>query len=268
MTENMDELSAAWIARRQLVTRRHVVAGAAALATGVAAQTLFSGEASAAGYMTPANLLTPVKNQHTCNACTAFAVVAAIETTYYRKFPPAAGADILNLSEGQLFFAAGPKAACNATHWWPEDALAYCLKVGLAREDQETFVDNKNQLLKIGKASRLVRPKLKDTQDEMRKWISATGPVIAVMAEYSDFFNYNGGTTAYYPGVGGGTPYLVGGHVLAIVGYDGNPANGYWICKNSYGKSWNGNGYVNIAYGGSAADDALIDQIDVWGVSF
>jgi C1A family cysteine protease len=266
MSAASGKFSASFAAQRDSLTRRYVIRGAAAFATGIAAQTLLVREASAANYMTPANLLTPVKNQHKCNACTAFAVVAAIETTYYRKYPPAAGKDILNLSESQLFFAAGPKAACEATHWWPEDALGYCLKVGLAREDQENFVDDQNKLLKINKASRLIRPKLKDTQDEMRAWISSTGPVIAVMAEYSDFFGYNGGATAYYPGSGGGTPWLVGGHVLAIVGYD--DMNKCWTCKNSYGKTWNGNGYVNIAYGGSASDDALIDQIDVWGVSF
>ncbi len=264
----MDELSGTLATRQHVVTRRHVVAGVAALATGVATQSLFISQASAASYMTPATFLTPVKNQHKCNACTAFAVVAAIETTYNRKYPPGPGTDVLNLSESQLFFAAGPKGACEATHWWPEDALAYCRKVGLAREDQEKFVTDENKLMKITKASRLIRPKLKDTQDAMRAWISNTGPVIAVMAEYSDFFSFNGGSTAtYYPGyVSGSTPWFVGGHVLAIVGFD--DAKKHWWCKNSYGKTWNGDGYVNVAYGKSQSDDASIDEIDVWGVSF
>lgn len=271
----MNKLSGALATRRHLVTRRHVVAGAGALATGVATQTLFVSEASAASYMTPASFLTPVKNQNSCNACTAFAVVAAIEATFNRKYPPAAGAEVLNLSEGQLFFAAGPKAKCDSTHWWPEDALAYCRDVGLTRENSDKFVDDKNKLVKITKAKRLIGPKLNDTQDAMESWIFNTGPVVAVMAEYSDFFPFSGNVTPYFPGVAySGSPsgprWLVGGHVMAIVGYDNT--NKYWICKNSYGIGWNpaAKGYVNIAYGTPARndDDALIDQIDVWGVSF
>jgi C1A family cysteine protease len=269
----MDKLSAALAARRHRVTRRHVVAGAAALATGAATHSLIISEASAASYTTPTNLLTPVKNQNSCNACTAFAVVAAIEATYNRKY--GVSADTLNLSEGQLFFAAGPKAACEATHWWPEDALRYCRDVGLTRENSDKFVDDKNKFVKITKAQRLIGPKLKDTQDAMEDWIYKTGPVIAVMAEYSDFFSFAGNTVAYKPGVTysgspSGKPWLVGGHVMAIVGYDNTSK--YWICKNSYGIGWNPGlmGYVNVAYGTNSAndDDALIDQIDVWGVSF
>jgi C1A family cysteine protease len=277
-TKVMDELSAALGTERHFLSRRALVKGAAALATGVTTQSLFIGEASADSFTTPINCLTPVKNQNSCNACTAFAVVAAIEATYNRK--NGVSADPLNLSEGQLFFAAGPKAACEATHWWPEDALRYCRDVGLTRENNDKFVDDKNKLVKITKAQRLIGSKLKDTQDAMETWIKNIGPVIAVMAEYSDFFPFAGNTVAYkpgvtYPGSPSGKPWLVGGHVMAIVGYDNTSK--YWICKNSYGIRWNsayplslGAGYVNVAYGTNSAndDDALIDQIDVWGVSF
>jgi C1A family cysteine protease len=270
------------------ITRRRIITGAAALAGGSAAQSLFRGEALAAppppkvdlrkfdldATHTGIDYTTPVKNQNTCNACTAFAVVAAIEATYNRKkYPTEGDKESINLSEGQLFFAAGPKDKCATTHWWPESALAYCLQVGLARENNGNFADNGNQLVKIKRAERLLRPKLADTQALMRAWIYNTGPVIAVMAEYSDFYNFSlGETTAYYPGVVSSPdkPWFVGGHVLAIVGYDDNNNKKYWTCKNSYGNNWNvaAKGYVNIAYGGSTPDDAFIDSIDVWGLSF
>ena len=35
-------------------------------------------------------------------------------------------------------------------------------------------------------------------------------------------------------------------HAVVIVGY--NDANQYWIVKNSWGASWNGDGYFKVAY--------------------
>jgi len=237
------------------------------------------------------NYMTSVKNQSSCNACTAFAIVAMVEGTYNMKNFPHLGDQGLNFSEGQLFFAAGPQDKCSTTHWWPEDALAYCAQVGLVREDDDVFVplNNRNPLpIKISQAVRLSRPNVTATQTLMKKWISTKGPVVAVMAEYSDFYQFTQGNTVYYPGVPNPAPptavWFVGGHVVCIVGYD--DANNYWICKNSYGRNWNPTatyptptnpttpspGYVNIAYGGTApataAADGLIESIDVWGVTF
>ena len=39
----------------------------------------------------------------------------------------------------------------------------------------------------------------------------------------------------------------VGGHIVAVVGYD--DAEQYWICKNSWGSEWGENGYFKIKYG-------------------
>ena len=37
---------------------------------------------------------------------------------------------------------------------------------------------------------------------------------------------------------------FIGGHAVAVVGYD--DTEGYWICKNSWGKSWGENGFFRI----------------------
>jgi len=281
------------------LTRRLFVSGAAALTGAVASETLLPTPAWAPGVRVDlrafpdptnssniVNYITSVKDQSGCNSCTAFAVVAMIEGTYNVKYNQSAGDQGLNLSEGQLFFAAGPKDKCSTTHWWPADALAYCAQVGLVREDDGKFVPSTTPLT-IATATKLSRPSLKATQTAMKNWISSTGPVVAVMAEYSDFYGFNQGNTPYYPGVAAPTDFwFVGGHVVCIVGYDDN--NNYWICKNSWGKTFNPNatystptnppvqraspGYVNIAYGGTAPStamaDCMIDSIDVWGVAF
>jgi C1A family cysteine protease len=64
---------------------------------------------------------------------------------------------------------------------------------------------------------------------------------------------------------------IVGGHVVSIVGYDNNTTPASWICKNSWGNEWNGDGYVLIAQGKPGMPNfpkCYIDEIDVYGVSF
>src|SRR6185437_6159758 len=120
--------------------------------------------------------VTPGKQQNSFNACTAFAVVATIEATYRKKF--GVGTETLNLSEAQLFFAAGPKNKCDASHWWPESALAYCSSVGLAREEESGFLrEGSKDPIKISGAKRLLHNKLDKTQDAMKQWLLDTGPV-------------------------------------------------------------------------------------------
>jgi Papain family cysteine protease len=268
------------ITRRSFITRAVAIAGAAVGVTypgpAWAAPVDLRDMDNPAKPGTRINFITPIKNQSSCNSCTAFAVVAAIEGTYNKKNNlPGTVPRAINLSEGQLFYAAGPKEKCEATHWWPEEALEYCARVGLAREDQEGFVTHPgSKTVQITRAVDLMRTSLKKTQEAMKNWISTKGPVIAVLAEYNDFFLFRGGNLAYFPDVNYPNKpttltklWFVGGHTVAIVGYD--DAQKYWICKNSYGDAWNGTGYVNIAYSDQNPNslDAKIDSIDVWGVS-
>jgi C1A family cysteine protease len=262
------------LARQTKVDRRQFLNGATALAAGVAADSVIPRSAWAATDfedLRTYNYITPVKNQDSCNACTAFAVVATIEGTYHKQI----GLDNepLNLSEAQLFFAAGPRNKCDASHWWPEDALAYCASVGLAREEPTGFTrKGTKDLIKIKGAKRLLHNKLEKTQDAMKQWITDKGPVIAVMLEYSDFYNYRGGAAPYVPGYSSTnpSPFIVGGHAVSIVGYDARANKNHWICKNSYGKEWNTDGYVNIPLGQTQNNKpaTYIDSIDVWGVTF
>ena len=272
--------------KRDRITRRTFVTRAVATA-GAAIGVTYPGPARAASVDlrdmdnpavpgTKINYITPVKNQSSCNSCTAFAVVAAIEGTFNKKNNFAGtAARAINLSEGQLFFAAGPKEKCDTAYWWPEDALEYCARVGLVREDQEGFVVHPgSKTVQITRAVDLMRTSLKKTQDAMKNWISTKGPVIAVLAEYNDFFLFQGADTVYFPDVNYPNKpatltklWFVGGHTVAIIGYD--DARKCWICKNSYGDTWNGTGYINIAFGDQNPNslDAKVDGINVWGVS-
>src|SRR5262245_15068324 len=105
----------ALVASHARVTRRQFVDGTCDLAGGIIADGLILSAAWAAppnqkvdltalpiNTTTKVNYISPVKNQHTCNACTAFAVVAAIEGAYNRTKNPNDNDQDLNLSEGQL----------------------------------------------------------------------------------------------------------------------------------------------------------------------
>jgi hypothetical protein len=269
------------------VTRRAFLNGTATLAGGVTAGTLLpvlgSSECHAQAMAqktvaaTPTsfdprtgalNYLSPVQNQddpRPCNSCTAYAVVASVEATHNKK-KNLQGTQGPDLDEIDLFAKAGPPAGCDTTHWWPKGALKYCETPGLK-------VQGSSQRIQIASSLSLLKANVNDTQAAMKDWIFSKGPVVAIMVQYDDFYEFgrawsasqgtNPNPNVYSPGKKPGQ--IIGGHAISIVGYSGNED---WICKNSWGKAWNGDGYVRIAQGkpGRFAE-AYLDRIDIWGVT-
>jgi hypothetical protein len=260
--------------RGPLLTRRRLINGAATLA-GAAAAGGFATTPACATDLRDQGLITSVKDQDfpvACNSCTAFAVVATIEGTY-NKTHPGSGPAGPDFDEIDLFTNAGPSTGCATTHWWPKNALAYCQGTGLAWEGMPT-----KPRVKVTPKN-LLRATPNQTQAAMKNHIDSIGPVIAVMVQYEDFYLfgdfwaqqnptntrnpnvYSPGTFA--PGRHRRPGPVVGGHVVSIVGYNHNDS---WICKNSWGDAWNGDGYVLIAQGRGVNAECYIDLIDVWGV--
>lgn len=182
---------------------------------------------------------TPVKNQADCGSCVAFGVLSAFEV--YLKY----NSDNLynfDLSEGHLFFCGG--GSC-ARGWWTKDALTRLKNTGVPDEtclpydSKNTDCDNaceewQKKVAKISAFKTATNSKL------MKEAIVNNGPLVATFIVYEDFRFYNSGI---YEHVSGSE---LGGHCVAIVGYDDDP--GYWICKNSWGKSWGEEGYFKIKY--------------------
>ena len=264
------------------------------------------------------NYITAVKDQEEplpCNACTAFAIAAAVEGTFNKKNQLTGSPDTLgpNLDEMELFLRPAPgfpgdvaSGGCGTSHWWPKHALARCKSPAPGIMHQGSTppkyiqVDFKSLLSENPNLS--AKKNLEQTQADMKCWIRSKGPVAAVMVQYEDLYAWGKVWGEQYPGIANPNVYapgkllsvcsacppatsasvkpavaarkrprvpIVGGHVVAIVGYDGNKS---WICKNSWGSDWNGDGYVSIEQGDFNGPERLgvggcyIDLIDVWGV--
>lgn len=76
--------------------------------------------------------------------------------------------------------------------------------------------------------------------DTIKQNLITHGPLVVCIHFPNDFFNYRHGV--YTPGPG----QIVGGHVVALVGYD--DANSCWILKNSWGTRWGEDGWFRLSY--------------------
>jgi C1A family cysteine protease len=197
------------------------------------------------------NFITQIRNQLGCGSCVAFGTCATVEGTFrvQRNNPNLP----IDLSEAHLFYCIARNQGRNCSNgWWPEPALDAFRDIGVADEAcyPYTGVDQNCTNLCADWQSRVTKitayHALTSNLAGIKQWISTRGPVSACFYVYNDFFSY---TTGIYKHVTGA---LAGGHCVSIVGY--NDAQGYWICKNSWGTGWGESGFFRIAYG-----DCFID---------
>src|SRR5262249_15509313 len=138
------------------------------------------------------NYVTEVRDQGGCNSCTAYAVVAAIETA--KSIRDDTPNPQFHLSEYQLFSCAGP--GCDTNAWYPDEALEYCKTTGLTGYDAYFPVDGVCHQNAITTPLKISDWRQLSTKDEMKQWISGNNPngrpspVISVFVLYQDLFDY------------------------------------------------------------------------------
>jgi len=219
------------------------------------------------------NWMTPVKNQGSCGSCWAFSAVGVVEAMYNISTNDP-NLD-LNLSEEYLV------SDCLSGHTccggWMEAALAFVRDAGIPDEACLPYIDgstctcdgttcNTNCTYRTGGrcSDATCSNKCSNWQTRLRT-IDAVGPVSAGQIKQSVV--NNGPITVgmgYGSGYGGhwdGDIYRCTNdsgvnHGVIIAGY--NDAGSYWIVKNSWGSSWNGDGYFKVGYGECAIEQHAV----------
>ena len=185
---------------------------------------------------------TPIKDQSPAPTCEAYGFCAALETIMQYQLGELYEPD---LSEMHLYFYAGgtyERGGVNVI-----DAANYLIEHGVPDEgcypDPHRAFDYPFESLE-GWENRTVKITEWDWVDHddesMKNALIEYGPLLLCMSVWKDFLYYKGGVYKHVWGE------RVGGHVVAIVGYDDNDQ--CWIVKNSWGKGWGDNGWFKISY--------------------
>jgi len=190
------------------------------------------------------NWVTSARDQQSCGSCVAFGTISALEAVIQIEMGEKLDID---LSEAHLFYCGG--GSCS-NGWTVSKSVNYLETYGVPGEScfpytprqtdcSETCSDWESKAIKIvdGAKIRAFPPTIGDIQ----KALIEHGPLVTTFTVYNDFFNYRSGVYWQTSDV------VAGGHAVAIVGYDND--NEYWICKNSWGRSWGENGFFRIGYG-------------------
>jgi C1A family cysteine protease len=191
------------------------------------------------------NYTTNVKDQSDCGSCVAFACVATVE--HVLAYQSQTANPTTNLSEAHLFFEYGRRKCSQG--WWPNNALPFFKKnpTGVGGVTEETYcrytIGNTESLREGWQNARryIASHRQVSGRDNIKRYISAYGSIVACLNVYEDFFWLGSGV--YSRAIGN----FVGNHCVSLVGYE--DANSCWIGKNSWGQDWGDGGFFRIAYG-------------------
>jgi C1A family cysteine protease len=202
-----------------------------------------------------ADWITPVKNQANCGSCWAFSAVGLTEAQH--NIMASDPTIDLNLSEQYLVSTCFDYGDCDGGV--EPYALQYIRDTGVPDEACYPYrAENSPCLDRCSDyASRLINvPNAKwthnfgmtgYTEQDIKFLLSNYGPVtLAIGTDPTNAGSYWDGNifrcTHDIPS--DGSDYI--DHAVLAVGY--NDTGGYWIVKNSWGSSWNGDGYFKLGY--------------------
>lgn len=199
------------------------------------------------------NYITPIKNQGNCNACFAFATVAALESQIIKTY----GISFLKDMSEQTVISCGSSGTCTSGGDKVK-ASSYLYNTGIPLESCFPYTGTDvscgnacanwvdHQMCKFTGYTVRNSP----TIAQIKSDIYTYGPIVADMRLLADFRNqYNNWPNKIYTAcfAGEGTCNDTGeGHDVLVIGY--NDEGEYFICKNSWGREWGDNGYFKIAY--------------------
>jgi putative hemolysin len=218
------------------------------------------------------NWMTTVKDQGSCGSCWAFASVGVMEGTYNIKSGnPNLDLDLAEESLVSDCYSSGSYGNCCGGSY--VGALQYIRDNGAPDEACMPYVDRSNctcssscdsncayhtggscsnatcsnrcgdyqsRSVKINAVTAVPAAQMKQT-------LVDKGPLVVAMGVGSGYGGAFDAQAVYHCTNDSGA-----NHAVVITGYD--DAGGYWIVKNSWGSTWNGDGYFKVGYGECAIE--------------
>ena len=213
-----------------------------------------------------------VRDQGSCGGCWAFVICSILSdniTIKVLKFGK-------NLNVQQLLSCYPSKNPCDGEA--PEDVLLWLEKISfkLSIDNNYLHTPTKCVITKTGievekhsvkslcryiKRESITNPTLDETKlineniYNMKMQLKKNGPFFGSISVYQDFFAFKG-DKVYTKG----SSKFIGGHAITIIGWVNKDIDiregfqdGYWVCKNSWGKQWSSSydfpGYFAVKMG-------------------
>ena len=182
--------------------------------------------------------VTPVKNEGSCDASWAFGVTGMVEGDHLIR-----ASQLFNLSEQELLDCTGAASGCRGGS--PIAALRTVIaKGGLAATAAYPYTAREeachHPLTPVATITGAGRVPPGD-EISLQSYV-ARGPVLALVDASAAFDSYKGGILT------GPCSDHNPTQAVLIVGYT-TGGGGYWIVKNSRGRSWGSQGYIYMARG-------------------
>ena len=208
------------------------------------------------------NWMTPVKDQGSCGSCWAFSAVGIVEPQYNIFY----GNPNLDLDLSEEYLVSDCSSAGTCCGGWHYDALNFIKGNGITDEACFPYVDasgctcsfdtcDTNCNYRTGGAcsDATCSDRCSDWNNRLKK-IDETGSVSNNIEMIKENLTAKGPLSValrmsgYWDGdIYRCSPDSPVTHAVVIAGY--NETGDYWIVKNSWGSSWNGDGYFKVGYG-------------------
>lgn len=86
---------------------------------------------------------------------------------------------------------------------------------------------------------------------KVKKDIAAHGSVTGAFTVYEDFLTYKSGVYEHKTGA------ALGGHAIKVIGWGNDNGVDYWLCVNSWNRTWGDNGLFKIKQGDCGIDKQM-----------